>query len=181
MIKTVLLDLDDTIFDFHECEKQALSHSLQRFGIAFSENDLFLYHEINREIWKRLERGEITREELRVRRFEDFLARIGANVSAESMADEYALALSETDVLIPGAVEFLEEVYRKYDIYAITNGYETIQKGRLRAANIEKYFRKVFISQCIGAVKPDKAFFEYCRKAIGFIKEETVLIGDSLT
>lgn len=181
MIKTILLDLDDTIFDFAECEKQALSHSLLHFGIPFNEKDILVYHEINREIWKRLEKGEITREELRVRRFEDFLSKIGAKLSPLAMADEYAIALSETNALIPDAISFLEAVYRKYDVYAVTNGYEMIQKGRLRAANIERYFKEVFISQCIGAVKPSKGFFDHCRQATGFDPLKTVLIGDSLT
>ena len=37
MITTVLLDLDDTILDFHKAEKEALKKALQKVGVEPTE------------------------------------------------------------------------------------------------------------------------------------------------
>ena len=75
MVKRVLLDLDDTIFDFKACERQALSLTLSSYSLFYVDADLADYSKINDEMWKLLERGEIKREELKIKRFERFLSR----------------------------------------------------------------------------------------------------------
>ena len=47
MITTVLLDLDDTILDFHKAEKEALKKALQKVGVEPTEKLLARYSEIN--------------------------------------------------------------------------------------------------------------------------------------
>jgi len=182
MIRNVLLDLDDTIFDFKACERLALSVALRSFGIAFLPEDLSDYSLINDGMWKRFEKGEITRGELMIKRFEIFLARYDASVSPTEFADGYMQALSKTDVLIDGAEDVLRILSEKYDLYAVTNGYERTQMGRIRRSGIDRYFKEIFISERVGAVKPNKDFFDYCAQQIpDFSIEETVLIGDSPT
>ena len=43
MITTVLLDLDDTILDFHKAEKEALKKALQKVGVEPTEKLLARY------------------------------------------------------------------------------------------------------------------------------------------
>jgi len=182
MIKTILFDLDDTLFDFKECEREALSEALTSFDISFSREDISDYSLINDRMWKMLERGEITRETLRVKRFEVFLSRYPSSPSALAFAERYMEALSRTSALISGARELLEALRNDYALYAVTNGYELTQMGRLKSADLGKYFLGVFISQCIGFVKPKREFFDYCASHIpDFDLESTVLVGDSLT
>ena len=182
MIKTVLLDLDDTIFDFKACERQALSAALTSFGIPFVKEDLADYSRINDQMWKLLEKGEIAREVLKTKRFQVFLARYPSPPASDVFADRYMQKLSRTSALEEGASELLVDLSANYSLYAVTNGYEFTQNGRLKSAGIGKFFKEVFISQKIGAVKPKKEFFDYCAAHIpGFSLSETVLIGDSLT
>ena len=77
MIKHVFLDLDDTILDFHKAEAVALEKTLRSFSIPVTEENTATYSRINKECWEALERGEITREALRLLRFERFFAVIG--------------------------------------------------------------------------------------------------------
>ena len=182
MVKTVLLDLDDTIFDFKACEREALSAALTKCGLPFSAADITDYSRINDSMWKLLEKGEIKREELRTRRFELFLSRYKTPWEASAFADLYMQMLSQTDVLIDGARELLEYLSAHYDLYAVTNGYVQTQSGRIRQADIGKYFKEIFISQLAGAPKPQKEFFDYCVSHIpAFSPADTVLIGDSPT
>ena len=69
MIKFVLLDLDDTIFDFGYAEKKALESVLSEIGVSVNDLIKQRYSEINSEYWKRLEVGELTRKEVQVGRF----------------------------------------------------------------------------------------------------------------
>ena len=66
MIKTVFLDLDDTLFDFHRSEREAISLTLLHFGIEPTDAVRKRYSEINRRMWEELERGNMTREEILV-------------------------------------------------------------------------------------------------------------------
>jgi 2-haloacid dehalogenase len=77
MIRYVLLDLDDTIFDFHMAEAVAVRDTLQAFGVDVTDAIIARYSEINDAQWKRLERGEMTRDEVKRRRFEILFEELG--------------------------------------------------------------------------------------------------------
>lgn len=69
MIKTVLFDLDDTIFDFNMSEKIAIIKTFESFGYDVTDEMILKYSQYNISQWKRLELGEISREEVKVNRF----------------------------------------------------------------------------------------------------------------
>ena len=71
-LKNILFDLDNTIYDFDLAEKNALTSMLIDIGVQPSEEKNRLYSKINLSFWKRLEKGEITRKQLMVQRFEFF-------------------------------------------------------------------------------------------------------------
>ena len=77
MITTVLLDLDDTILDFHKAEKEALKKALQKVGVEPTEKLLARYSEINQAQWKKLELGELTQEEVKISRYHIFFEEYG--------------------------------------------------------------------------------------------------------
>ena len=57
-----------------------------------------------------------------------------------------------------------------------------MQAGRLKSADISKYFQKIFVSEEIGADKPDKQYFDRCAEQIpDFDPQKTMIVGDSLT
>lgn len=86
MIKTVLFDLDDTLFDFAEAEKRALSNTFIYFGIKPEEKIKERYRVINTAQWKLLEQKKITRAELKIRRFGLLFEEFGFQYSPEEAA-----------------------------------------------------------------------------------------------
>ena len=54
MLKTVFLDLDDTLLDFRRAERQAITRTLRHFQVEPTPEVLDRYHEINREQWELL-------------------------------------------------------------------------------------------------------------------------------
>ena len=182
MIRNVLFDLDDTLFDFHKAEKIALTKTLVHFGIDPTEETLALYSTINAAHWKRLELGEISREEVKVGRYRELFKTIGVECDPVKATAYYESMLAIGHYFMPGAPELLEELYRKYRLYIVSNGTAKVQEGRIGSSGIKKYMDGIFISQILGANKPDKQFFDICfSEILDFSLSETVIIGDSLS
>ena len=182
MIRNVLFDLDDTLFDFHKAEKIALTKTLVHFGIDPTEETLALYSTINAAHWKRLELGEISREEVKVGRYRELFKTIGVECDPVKATAYYESMLAIGHYFMPGAPELLEVLYGKYRLYIVSNGTAKVQEGRIESSGIAKYMDGIFISQILGANKPDKQFFDICFADIpDFSLSETVIIGDSLS
>ena len=178
----LLLDLDDTILDFHKAEYIALGKTLESFGLTPTEEVRARYSQINKAHWERLERKELTREQVLVGRFGVLFAEYGITVDPESCARRYEDFLSVGHYFLPGAEEALERLSKKYKLYMVSNGTAKVQAGRLKSANISHYFQKIFVSQEIGANKPDIAYFARCFAQIpGFDPKRAIIVGDSLT
>ncbi len=180
--KTLLFDADGTLLDFNRSEYEALSDVLAVFGIPDTAENHRIYSAANAEQWKLLERQLVTKGELRVNRFRNFLERIGFTASPAEMADVYMRALASKSYLLDGAFEVCRALAVNHDLYIITNGFRTIQHGRFDPTPLAPLFRDIFISEDIGAEKPSPVFFDYVKCHIpGIDAAKTLVIGDSLS
>ena len=180
--KWLLLDADDTLLDFKRAEHDALTEALKDVGFSADDETVKIYSRINDAFWKSLERGEVTKEMLRVLRFEKFLGTVGFSADTETVARNYEDHLSGKSYLIPGADEVCRELSEKYGLYVITNGTVSIQRSRIGKCGLCPYLRDVFISEEAGAEKPKKTFFDYVSAHIpGFDPRYALVVGDSLT
>ena len=182
MIEFLLLDLDDTILDFHKAERIALSKTFRDFGLEPREEVLDLYHKINKWHWEQLELGVMTRDQVLLGRFDRLFQELGMEVDAAACMKRYEHNLSIGHYFLPGAEEAVKKLHEKYRLFLVSNGTATVQHGRLTSAGLYPYFEQVFISQNIGYNKPDKAYFDRCFERIpGFAPEKALMVGDSLT
>ena len=182
MYKFLFIDLDDTILDFHKAEKIALSRTLESFGVVPTDEVCARYSQINRDHWERLERKELTREQVVVGRFRVLFQELGVDADPALCADRYAHNLGIGHYFLPGAPEAVEALSKKYRLYLASNGTASVQAGRLKSANISHFFEDIFISQDMGADKPAKAYFDRCFARIpDFDPAQTMIVGDSLT
>lgn len=182
MIQNVFLDMDGTLLDFYKAEAVALSKTLEEMGVTFNDERIRLYSKINLEQWKKLERGEIEREDVLVGRYEIFFDKIGVKKDARAARKIYEDHLSQGHFFIDGAEDLLDTLSKKYTLHIATNGTKKVQLGRINSAGLSKYFNNIFISEDIGYNKPDKRFFQKCFEKIeNFSPDTAVIIGDSLT
>ena len=182
MIEFLLLDLDDTILDFHKAERIALRKTIRDFGVEPSEKVLNRYHHINKWHWEQLELGVMTRDQVLVGRFAQLFEELGMEVDAAACMKQYEHNLSIGHYFLPGAEEAVKRLKEKYRLFLVSNGTATVQHSRLTSAGLYPYFEQVFISQEIGYNKPDKAYFDRCFERIpGFAPEKALMVGDSLT
>lgn len=182
MFEFLFIDMDDTVLDFKKAEHVAIRKTLKEAGIQPTEEVCARYSQINQGYWERLERKEVTREQLQVGRFADLMAQYRVQADAKRCADRYMENLSVGHYFLPGAEEALQALCGKYKLYLASNGNTETQKSRIASAGIEKYFEEIFISGVVGVNKPDKGFFDHCFARIpGFDPQKAMIVGDSLT
>ena len=182
MIKYVFLDLDDTILDFHRAEAVALKRTLTHMGIAPTDATAARYSEINDAQWKLLEKGVLTRAEVKLRRFQLLFEELGVEVDAEAARRYYEEQLGVGHYFLPGAEALLQALHGRYRLFIMSNGTTAVQKGRIESAGIAPLFEAIFLSEQIGFVKPQREFFDTCFATIdGFDPREAILFGDSLS
>lgn len=183
MIKYVLLDVDDTILDFGKTEAAAIKKTFERIGIPATDEVIARYSAINNEQWSALERGELTRAQVLVRRFDILFNELGIiGVPSEMAQASYEYLLGIGHYFVDGAQEMLEALKGKYKLYIISNGTAGVQDSRLKSAGIEPYFEDIFISERIGADKPSKKFFDAVASRIeGFERDKAIVVGDRLS
>ena len=177
-----MLDLDDTVYDFHKAEKWAISETLSSFGIEPSEAVVLRYSEINRDCWRMLEEGIMSREEILVERFRRLFAELSVPCDADAVRVMYEKNLSECAIFVDGAIELIDSIKGKFVLAIASNGTARVQDKRIAKGNIAPLFDYIFISERLGATKPSKEFFDKCLSSMGAADtDEVIIVGDSLT
>lgn len=178
----LLIDLDDTVLDFHKAERIALENTLRRFGVDPTPETIELYLQINRAHWQRLERGEITRKQVNEGRFVVLFQQLGQEVDGEACAAFYLSQLALTHDYLPGAKEAVASLSKKYRLFIASNGNVAVQIPRMANSGLNDLVEQAFISEQLGQNKPSKAYFDICFSRIpGFDPTRAIMVGDSLT
>lgn len=182
MIKYLLIDLDDTILDFHKAERIGLCNTLRHYAIEPTEETVELYKQINAAHWHALEQGRMTRKQVNEGRFAELFRAMGREVDGEECAAFYLSQLALTYDYLPGAKEAIISLSKKYRLFVASNGTASVQFPRLAASGLDRYIEKAFISEALGENKPSKAYFDLCFAQIpGFDPAKAMMVGDSLT
>ena len=180
----VLFDIDGTLLDFDKAERVGMKETLTRFGLRNDDEIINSYNEINVSHWKMFEKGELSLEDLLVKRHEVLFARYGLKQDAAKFNDYYESRLKNCSYLVEHALEVLDYVKSKScEMAIVTNGIYETQTNRIILSNLNEYFQHVYISEKIGYSKPQKEIFEHIFKDLGgdIKKENALIVGDSLT
>lgn len=178
----MLFDIDDTLLDFQANEKVSLENTFKQLNCNFNEDIRKRYIKINRELWDNHERELIDREAIFQTRFPQLFKELDIKADGLEAEKIYRENLNNGIQLINNAIEVCKDLYKKYDLYIITNGFGKTQHIRLKNSGLDIFFKDVFISEEIGFQKPNIKFFEYVsRKISNFNSNTTLIIGDSLT
>ena len=183
MIKAVLWDIDGTLLNFKKAQYEALYKCFNYFNEYLDDEMVNDYDHINHGYWLMLEKGEIEKNVLLVKRFEDFFSKYGINIDPVEFNKLYQVELGNTYVFNDHGYETVKELKNRGIIqFAVTNGTKVAQNGKLRGSGLDKLLDEIFISEDIGFEKPDKRFFEPVidkLREYGIEKNECVIVGDS--
>lgn len=183
---TILWDVDNTLLDFNYSCKGALRQGFQAMGQNLTEEMIARYFEINDKYWKMFERGEITKDEVLYKRFEEFFAEYGLldlpGVSVDAFRIEFQKSLGNIYSYLDDSLSICKALQTKFKQYIVTNGVSSTQRSKLGLSGFTEVMTGLFISEEIGAPKPTKEYFDYCLEHIEEKdKGRILLVGDSLT
>lgn len=179
--EVILMDADETIFDFARAEAFALEKAFAQCGLAMAETTLADYDAINKDLWRRFERGEIAQADLKVERFRLLFLQMALDCDARTFGDIYLDRLAQCDFLIDGAQELCAYLSGKYRLAIITNGIQRVQRSRFERSPIRRFFEDIVISEEAGSSKPSAGIFTYAFERLGISdKRKVLIVGDSL-
>ncbi|MBQ4268655.1 MAG: HAD-IA family hydrolase [Clostridia bacterium] len=192
--KYLVFDADHTLISYKKDETDALKTLFQELSLNVTEEAIEWCHHLSEETWT--ENGLYDVNDPRIQReyhilyrahvkgiFEKFFKKYPCDRDPESVGKRFLQLLCVGGNLFPEATETLSYLSDrsggKYALFVATNGVTDVQTGRLKS--IEKYFRKIYISERLGAIKPMRAFFEKMLSDAGAAVEDCLMIGDSLS
>lgn len=179
--KLILFDADGTLFDFEKAEKRAFFETMRNFGI---KEDLVLLHteyeRINKAVWKEFEENRISAAELRIIRFLRFFERCNLSHDARKMSDHYLKNLSAGTDLLPEAASIVKYFSQRIRVAIVTNGLADVQRPRFSRSILSPFFPHIFISEEIGAAKPQRRFFDAVFAKLPY-SDSTLIVGDNLS
>ena len=184
MISTILWDVDGTLLDFIAAEKAAIKTLFGEFNLGQCSDEMIKrYSEINKTYWQRLERGEITKQEVLVGRFKEFFKSEGIDISVvEEFNSLYQLRLGDTIVYHDDSLEIIKLLQGRVRQYVVSNGTVEAQSKKLRLSGLGELVDGIFLSEHIGVEKPNIEFFDKVLEEIKPADRSSILIvGDSLT
>ena len=176
----ILFDADRTLYDFDRGEEHALVTLMDSIGHPLTDEMYGFYRRTNKALWDAFERGEREKSTIAPTRFRIFFEKYGIGLDWNKAAADYLDLLSDQRFLLPGAFELCSRLYGKFDMYIVTNGMGNVQTGRFSKSELFPFFKGLFISETLGAAKPDPQFYDSALASIGDPDRRRILaVGDS--
>jgi putative hydrolase of the HAD superfamily len=187
LIKHIFFDLDHTIWDFDRNAQETLLELYEVYqlkNLGLHSADLFIekYTENNHHLWQQYHLGEITKERLREERFRKTFLELGIKPEhvPHQFEDDYVKISPTKTNLFAGAEKVLTYLQKKYELHIISNGFKETTLTKMDLSGLNPYFTNVIISEDVGVNKPNQKIFEHALAKANAIKDESIMIGDSL-
>ena len=180
--RTVLLDLDHTLFDSDESARRAFVAAMGHVGVPATDHIVSRFFTINLAMWERVEAGDLSPNDIRFARFEELFAGERIDADARDVGDRYVSELGDNGDLFDGAERLLDQIASVATLCLVTNGIGEVQRTRIDRLGLDRWFRAFIISGEVGVSKPDPAIFDLAFAALGEPdRASAVMVGDSLT
>ena len=141
--KLVLIDLDDTLFDYPKTEEAAFRNTFKELGF-FVESELGnakkeeiyeklkdRYKDVNLQLWKDLEKGAVDKDRLKVVRFKKIIEEFDLKYDSHEMSELYLKKLGEGIFPFEATEKLCEYLHSKYKVGIVTNGIKEVQHSRI--------------------------------------------------
>ena len=179
--RTIFFDVDYCLLDTPTSERRIIRELYARQGQQVGDEVGDTYREINRQLWVYLDRGEITREQLYVKRFERLFEVYPFFESPEQVAPWFLDRLAQAHDPQEGAAHLLSRLKDAgVRVFTVSNGIGEVMNGRVEMAGLSGYLTGRFAADDVGAMKPSRQYFDtvFCRSGETDLSR-TLMVGDN--
>lgn len=183
MIRTVIFDVDDTLYSFHHANEVAVDGLADYVKVHFGwSKENFLERQKAAMADIRQYAGTSGGYRSRILRYQNILEAAGLPVSPHAMAMSsiYQNLLLDNMIPEPGIAAFLQ--YLKDHHFRIGIGSDaTAQQQFLKLDRLGflPFFEFIVTSEEVGVEKPDPRFFKRCHQKCACNPNEVMFIGDN--
>jgi HAD superfamily hydrolase (TIGR01549 family) len=185
MIRAVLFDLDDTLFD----HKHSRLCGLAALQIKFPKLQAVPLEELEREHEKLLSLdyhlvldGKISMLDgtaTRIKKLYLSYVQGFSEQEAKEAGDLYNSVYMKNRQSVPGSVELLKYVKQSAKVGVVTNGLVNAQIEKLKICQIDEFIDFMVTSEEVGLKKPSKGIFRNALRMADATPSEALFVGDS--
>lgn len=187
-IRALLFDLDDTLIETYEAHRAAIRASCERAAECHPEWTPHRLEEVFRRTYRvleaKIEAGSLTYDSqmlFRTHTWQETLRNCGLDPAlGEHLGGVYLAERRSRYRLYDDVEPLLPELSQRYELVLVTNGLGDLQREKIEAVRLERWFDRVVISGEVKSWKPDAAIFRHALGLAGVGPDEAVMIGDSL-
>jgi putative hydrolase of the HAD superfamily len=99
---------------------------------------------------------------------------------AEELADTFGVERRRRHQTFPDAARVLTWSRRSHRLGLVTNGASCLQREKLAASGLGRYFDVVVVSGDLGVSKPDGSIFHHAMGLLDAAPQTTTMVGDNL-
>jgi putative hydrolase of the HAD superfamily len=99
---------------------------------------------------------------------------------AASLAETFVCNRRKRQFLFPDAQTCLDELSKEFSLALLTNGMSELQRKKINAVGIGRYFKEIIIAGEIGFGKPDIRIFQLTLSRLNLRPEQVWMVGDNL-
>ena len=182
-ITDIFFDLDHTLWDFEKNSELTFKKIFNLLNIEISLNNFFkIYSPINHKLWKLYRENKISRHQLRFDRLKVTFIKLRIKIDDDmiiKISEMYLKFLSDFTFLHKGALDTLSFLKKKYNLHIISNGFEDVQKRKIKNSGLHKYFDNIYTSEAVGYKKPNPNIFKFILNNLNIEPCSGLMIGDS--
>ncbi|MBC9711600.1 HAD family hydrolase [Streptomyces sp. TRM66268-LWL] len=176
MLKAIVWDIDDTIFDYASADTVGLQAHLAAEGLTTRTLDD--WKRITREHWRRFEEGLVDFQGQRRDRARDFTGQALSDAEADAWFERYLHHFKSAWALFPDTIPALDALAGTYRHGILSNSSLVNQDHKLRTLGVRDRFEAVLCAAELGVAKPEAAAFHAACDALGLAPHEVAYVGD---
>lgn len=185
-VKHLFFDLDHTLWDFDKNSRETLFHifnelNLDAFASICFKDFYATYIRINDSLWEKYRNNEVTKEQLRTKRFYETMLFFGVDnlVLTNRINTLYVDRCPLMGYLFDSCHYVLERLSKQYTLHIISNGFYETQKRKIQSCKLGMYFDVIITSDKAGVHKPNSKIFSLALSQANAKAKESVMIGDN--
>lgn len=183
MIKAVVFDVDDTLYDLSTPFKEACRTVFPEDTGLDLEGAFLASRRYSDSVYASSLSGKISMEEMYIYRFENAFRDYGKKIDAQTALFFQAVyEQKQQEIKMTEAMKkLLENLSGKMKLGIVTNGPTQHQWDKVNALGVEQWIPKehILISGEIGIAKPDTGIFAAELGRLDLQKEDVCYVGDS--